>query len=491
VFLVVYYWKRRSRYPLPPGPKCLPIIGSILSIPRDKEWFTFTKWAQQHGPVVYFNVLGKEFVVLNSAQAINDLLVTRGANYANRPALQMLSDLTGCDKISAFLPYGDRLTTSRKLLSSILTTRAVPRWHPEMERASHLLILQLIDDPQELYKHVLLFAGTLILQISHGYFPLRADDPLITQAEQTLSEIGEAFEFGKWWVEFFPWLRYVPDWVPGTQWKRRANGIKKNVLAMVHVPHDMVKAQVRDGTAKASFTSDMLEKPGALEPAQEDMIMWTAHALYSGGTDTSVIAIESFFLLMTMFPDVQRKAKAELDAVVGSDRLPRAADQPLMPFLTAVGKEVLRWHPVAPIALPHACAADDVYGGYFIPKGATVWGNTWLLLHDPAVYPDPHAFNPERFLGPTPQPDPAEHGAFGYGRRRCPAVDFAQASLFTVMALALATLDIARARDASGAEIVPTGAYQHRIISHPLPHPVRIRPRSQAAVELVRLAVGQ
>jgi hypothetical protein len=133
-----------------------------------------------------------------------------------------------------------------------------------------------------------------------------------------------------------------------------------------------------------SFTSDLLETP-ALEPAQEDIIMWSAHALYSGGTDTvgspfhvfcyadtqlsyivgscrrilfpsddcewlplPVLGYESL-LSAQMFPEVQRKAKEEIDAVVGHDRLPRVADQTSLPYLTAVGKEVLRWHPVAPI----------------------------------------------------------------------------------------------------------------------------------------------
>jgi hypothetical protein len=45
------------------------------------------------GPVVYFKVLGREFIVLNSVKAINDLLNSRGANYSTRPSFQMLSDL--------------------------------------------------------------------------------------------------------------------------------------------------------------------------------------------------------------------------------------------------------------------------------------------------------------------------------------------------------------------------------------------------------------
>jgi hypothetical protein len=77
------------------------------------------------------------------------------------------------------------------------------------------------------------------------------------------------------------------------------------------------------------------------------------------------------------------------------------------------------------------------------------------------------------------------------------------------MATTLATLDIERQRDENGNEIVPTGEYQHRIISygvsrkyckagpeylthrHPLPHPISMKPRSQAAVDLLRLAVNR
>jgi cytochrome P450 len=51
---------------------------------------------------------------------------------------------------------------------------------------------------------------------------------------------------------------------------------------------------------------------------------------------------------MTLFPDVQKKAQAELDAVVGPDRLPSFADQDSLPYVGALVKEALRWHAVAP-----------------------------------------------------------------------------------------------------------------------------------------------
>ena len=57
----------------------------------------------------------------------------------------------------------------------------------------------------------------------------------------------------------------------------------------------------------------------------------------------------SFFLAMTCFPDIQRKAQAEIDTFVGSDRLPSIADKDLLPHVHAIVLEVLRWFPVGPL----------------------------------------------------------------------------------------------------------------------------------------------
>ena len=63
----------------------------------------------------------------------------------------------------------------------------------------------------------------------------------------------------------------------------------------------------------------------------------------------TVSSIMSFFLAMTCFPEVQRKAQVELDTVIGPDRIPTLADKDRLPYLNAVYLEVLRWIPVAPM----------------------------------------------------------------------------------------------------------------------------------------------
>lgn len=71
-------------------------------------------------------------------------------------------------------------------------------------------------------------------------------------------------------------------------------------------------------------------------------------------------------------------------------------------------------------AIPHRLIEDDVYEGYYMPKGALVFANTWSIMHDEKMYPDPFTFNPERYNAAASEkglnPDPAQF-AFGYGRR--------------------------------------------------------------------------
>ena len=78
-----------------------------------------------------------------------------------------------------------------------------------------------------------------------------------------------------------------------------------------------------------------------------------------------------------MYPSVQAKVHAELDAVVGPDRLPDFSDRKRLPYLTALLKELLRWHVVTPISVPHRAVADDEYRGWYIPAGSVITVNAW------------------------------------------------------------------------------------------------------------------
>lgn len=85
----------------------------------------------------------------------------------------------------------------------------------------------------------------------------------------------------------------------------------------------------------------------------------------------------SFFMAMAMHPEVQRKAQAELDAVVGPDRLPEHGDREALPYINAIAKEALRWQNVVPLGVVHRCMEANEYNGYLIPEGTLIIPNAW------------------------------------------------------------------------------------------------------------------
>lgn len=80
---------------------------------------------------------------------------------------------------------------------------------------------------------------------------------------------------------------------------------------------------------------------------------------------------------MALYPEVQRKAQAELDAVVGPHRLPEYDDQSRLQYIHGIILECLRWQNVFTLGLPHRVMEEDQYNGYRIPRGSIVLGNIW------------------------------------------------------------------------------------------------------------------
>ncbi|KAK7037684.1 hypothetical protein VNI00_010910 [Paramarasmius palmivorus] len=224
-------------------------------------------------------------------------------------------------------------------------------------------------------------------------------------------------------------------------------------------PHAWAKEQIASGNFLPSFTSIQLESAqdgtdGSLSEEQEDIVRWCSSALYVGGADTTVSVMTSFFLMMSLYPDVQKRAQEELHNVVGQERLPVLDDRKNLPYVNALINEVMRWAPPAPLGVPHRVTKEDEYMGYRIPGGATVYANIWAITHDPEVYKDPETFDPTRYLRETPEPDSRKF-VFGFGRRVCPGAQFAEDSLFFNIARILSTFDIRKAVDENGHEVEP------------------------------------
>jgi len=485
--------RRRQVLPLPPGPRRLPILGNIFDFPKG---FAATHWAKHkdvYGPLSSVQALGMTFVIINDVKIASDLLEKRSAKYSHRPFANFAGKLCGFESVPSMQPPGGKWRSARKRIQNYIGTRAsVSKFHEMLEFEGRRLLLRLLESPNDFFDHFQTYAGAITLKLCFGYsISQKGLDPLVKLARDTDDVFVDSIS-GLWLVDVIPFLQYLPGWLPGMGFQKVARRYRAVVQEFMERPFKFVQAQLAKGVATKSFVATELENgSGSMEV--ENAIKWTTAALYGGGTDSSVSVMTAFMLAMTLNPEVVRKAQAEIDAVVGLDRLPQASDRSRLPYVGALLKEVLRWQVPAPMSLPRATGEDDVYNGYFIPKGSVIFPNVWLMCRDPSFYRDPFEFKPERFLpgeGREPEPDP-RHLVFGFGRRVCPGKEFADATLFAVFSMILAAFNISKAHDGFGKEIEPPVEFEPGVLNHPKKFKCSITPRSDNVVNLIKTVINE
>lgn len=80
---------------------------------------------------------------------------------------------------------------------------------------------------------------------------------------------------------------------------------------------------------------------------------------------------------MTLYPEIQQRAQAEIDRVVGIQRLPAIGDRANLPYIECIIREAYRWNPASPLSVPHKLIRNDEYEGHMIPEGTTIIPNIW------------------------------------------------------------------------------------------------------------------
>ncbi|KAJ7483546.1 cytochrome P450 [Mycena latifolia] len=496
-FVVLFYGlkRNRSRLPLPPGPKKLPLVGNLFDMPTERQWEAYHKWSKEFdSDIIHLNVVGTSIVVLSSMEAVRDLFDKRSALYSDRPRLPMLVELMGWDYGTAFMKYGDQWRSHRKMFHEAFNVGAVKQFQQQELAAAHTLLRRILQDPRDVMRHFRHMAGALIMDVTYGIDVDSSNNQYIDLAEEAMHGLSVASLPGRFLVDTFPALKHVPSWIPGAEFKRMAKQWHKATRELLERPFAHVKQNIALGTARPSFTSMSLSSLQDNDnDGQESVVKATAASIYAAGADTTVAALGTFVLAMLANPDAQAKAQAELDSVIGPGHLPDFTDEPALPYVSAVVKEVLRWQPVGPIAIPHYLSVEDEYRGYRIPARSIVIGNAWAIVNDEEIYPDPHTFKPERFLRDgklNPSVRDPETAAFGFGRRICPGKNLAMSSLWITIASILSTLDIQKARDETGMEIEPLYDYFPGLIATPLPFECSITPRSRQAAEIIHATCG-
>ncbi|KAJ7142696.1 cytochrome P450 [Mycena epipterygia] len=451
-------------------------------MPSVTEWLTFAEWGSKWGVGGLCSVilLGQPIVILNSASAM-EAMDTKGSVFSTRPRLPMAGELVGYDQTLVLMPYGARFRTFRKHFAKLIGTPGVmQQFIPLVEAETHRFLKRLLKNPNadSLSAHVRKLTGAIILRITYGIEVQEEEDPFVALIEHANDNFNAATAPGKSIIDVFPVLLYIPELL--APFKRTARTWALATKNMVEAPYLFVRRQMATGTAPISFVSSLLEDEEKMGNDEIRDVKYTASSLYGGGADTTAASLYAFFLAMVLAPDVQRQAQAEIDSVIGGARLPSCSDREHLPYVSAVVTELLRWHSVAPLGVPHAALEDTVVDGHLIPKGSIIIANLWNMLNDPETYPSPSTFDPTRHLGtPAPQRDPRTL-CFGFGRRVCPGRELAEASVFACVAMTLAVFDVERAPGP-----LPVHENTQGTISHAKPFECVVKPRSEKTVALM------
>ena len=419
---------------LPPGPRGLPIFGSLLDIRNDTH-LAIDRVVKRYGDICLLRFGSVPTVIISDPEMLHEAFGK--AELADRWVSEIMDILSG-QKDLVLAPYGDHWRqmqrfANRELLSARNIDTVRERY---MEQVVDGLVARMGEmgdagEPVSVPELTARSNSTLMFRSIFG----REEDA----TEEFLQQRDALLDYINWifasatatnLADYIPWLRFLP------------NSALKEATKQSEIATEIITALVEGASNRpgldlsnpACLVEVMLARAEAGE-ITEDMTKDLCMDLMIAGTDTSAQTVNWFMLIMANRPEIQAKVHEELDRVIGPDALPTVDDRTRLPYTFACLAESMRYRTIGPLALPHKASQDNEIGGYRIPAGTQVLGNIYSIHHDPRYWDSPHEFIPERFLpqedgSMSPNLTSLAYLPFGTGHRRCPGRRFAETTVW-------------------------------------------------------------
>ncbi|XP_043687330.1 flavonoid 3',5'-hydroxylase 2-like [Telopea speciosissima] len=427
----------KGEKPLPPGPRGLPLVGNLPFLKPNLHRY-FSDLSQIYGPIFKLKLGTKLYVVVSSPSLAKMILKDHDTLFANHNPSIAASILSYGGNDMVWKHHGPDWRLMRKVfVREMMSNTSLNACYnlrrrevKEMVREVYTKIGTSIDIGELIFVNLLNMmmnmvwgAGTVLGEERTSKaveFRKVISEMMFLVSKANVSDIFPilaCFDIqrierkGK---ELLLWMDCFFDSFIGERLK--LDGVQE-------------KGMDFNGTENKDFLQILLELKQQGD-GKTSLNMMQVKALLMdivlGGTDTSATTLEWAMAEMMQHPEVMRKAREELDQVVGTSKMVEESYLSKLPYLNAVVKETLRLHPPIPLLIPHCPSQSCTIGQYTIPKDTNVFLNVWKMHRDPEVWESPLEFLPERFSSDSNGYDYNGNNfsflPFGSGRRICTGI---------------------------------------------------------------------
>ncbi|XP_015872960.3 cytochrome P450 CYP82D47 [Ziziphus jujuba] len=481
--LLISYTLLRSRRvtnckgKIPPEARgAWPIIGHLPMLGGSKPpHITLAAMAEKNGPVFTVRLGVHRALVVSSPETAKECFTINDVEVSSRPKLIAVKHFGYNHAMFNFAPYGNYWREIRKIVTvHLLSSRRI-------ELLDHVRVSEIGIYLKQLYVHwtekknesnqVLVemkqWFGDLTLSVIARMVAGKqffvggdhvGDEKEIKESRQVQNAMREFFHLVGLFLpgDAVPYLGWLDL---GGYEKAMKKTAKQLDEALEKWLQEHKRKRERGGGEVVKEEQDFMDVMLSVLPASglagydADIINKTTTAtMIAGGSDTTTVTIIWALSLLLNNRHALKKAKDELDAIVGHERFVKESDLNQLVYLQATIKETLRLYPAAPLAGPRIFTEDCIIGGFHVPKGTRLITNLWKIHTDSEIWEDPLEFKPERFLTTHKDIDFSgqnfEYMPFGSGRRACPGSSFGLQMVSLSLASFLHAFEISTPLDA-------------------------------------------